>query len=198
MTFRVPLITPLSHKILAFFVTCVFVHIAELLFGIPYTWGIGIGVALSFPYESTASLRTYFLKLIVISLAVGLEINAIDKTGVIEFLIKKYRDHVDTELIMAICVVLLLTPIIDLISDHILRPLLEKKTTPTVMKIISSVVFGLFCTFLSNLGVIGFAVEQSRTLNLDSYLITAITIMFILAPLNSFILETTTGLLRRS
>ena len=197
MTFRVPLITPLSHKVLAFFVTCVLVHIAELVFGIPYTWGIGIGIALSFPYEATAPLRVYFLKLAGLALAVGLEINAIDKTGLIGFLIKKYRAHVDTQLVMAICVVLLLTPIINVISDHILKPLLEKKTTPTIMKIISAAVFGLFCTLLNNLGVISYVVEQSRKLNLDSHLIAAIAVMFVLAPFNNFILETTTRLLKR-
>lgn len=174
-----------TQRTLVFLFTCLLGHIIESWLKIDYTWGLSIGLALSYPYYQPELLGPYLLRMAALASIFGLEIAAVNRTGVTDFLIRQYREkYLDTQIITAVCVVLLLTPVIDVIVEYAVQPFLEKRIPPLGMKIVAATIFGIFIAILNSFGAITFVVTQCRELDLDAHLITAICVMFVLSPLN--------------
>ena len=185
---RSPLLSSSTQHTLIFLFTCFIGHIIASWLGIPYTWGMSLGIVLSYPYHSSENFGQYLLEVIAVASVVGLEIAAINATGITGWLIKEYRArYVDTQLITAVCIVLLLTPIIDVIVKNVLEPLLLQRIPPTGVKIIATMIFGGAIAILNQYGAISFIVGQCRELNLDAHLVTAICVLFFFTPINNFI-----------
>ena len=181
---------PKTQNALVFLATCAIVWLIGVALKIDFAWALCLGVAYMYPYpENTTPIR-YFSEIAALAVIYALEILIIKKTGIIEFILKQYRGAgIDSHVVSAACVVLLLTPIINLITTYILKPLLENKISVLGMKILAGTFFGIFCAILNKIGFISFIVEQSRALNLDAYLLTLICITLILAPINNLIVH---------
>lgn len=185
---RTPLLSQNTQRTLVLLLTCFLGHVIESWLKIDYTWGLSIGLALSYPYHSTDQLGQYLLKIGALAGIFGAELSAVNRTGITSWLIREYRArYVDTQVVTAFCIVLLLTPIIDVIVKYLLEPVLVRRIPSMGIKIIATMIFGAAIAILNQFGAISFVVKQCRDLNLDAHLITAMCVMFVLAPINDLV-----------
>lgn len=183
---------PISNptKALTFFVACSLAYLVGVVLNLEYAWSLCLGLAYMYPYNSHEPPLRYFSHITGLALLYGVEVLAITKTNIIDSIIGQYRNAgIDSHVATAICVVLLLTPIIQLITTNILRPVLENKISPLAMKILAATLFGIFCTILNKAGVISFIVKECREWNLDAHLIALICITLILGPINNILIH---------
>ena len=184
-----PLPISTAQDALIFLATCGLVYFIGVALKIDYAWSLCIGLAYMYPYPTHTTALHYISEITVIAVIYALEVLAIKTTGAVEFTINYYRTSaIDTHVVTAACVVLLLTPIINLITTYALKPLLEKKISPVAMQILAATFFGIFCTVLNKMGFIGFIVTECRELNLDAQLISLTCITLVLAPLNNLLM----------
>jgi|GEM_PF-4937488 len=179
-----------AQETLAVLFTCFVGYLIEYWLGVPYAWGASLGLGLSYPYNPHEKEELYIPRFVMMAGILAIELAIIHRTGILTYILERYRAlGFDTQLTTACCVVLLLAPIMDFVSQSILQPALGKRIPNVGIRIISAMLFGLAIGFLNYLGAISFIVSQSRILNLDGNIITASCVLILLAPLNNVIIS---------
>lgn len=187
---------------IVFLIALMLGHMMASSLGLYFGWGFWGGLALGYAYDSTVLTAHYLFRITRLALMTGTELTLIQQTGFVDFLLQQYREKlIDNQLIGAICVVLLLSPIVLFLTKYIVEPIIWAPQSPAITKspltiqIIASTIYGILFAVLTKLEVPQYAVAQARHLNLDFHMIVAILVMFILIPLNKYIIASVNKLL---
>jgi len=189
-------------SIIVFLISLMLGHAAVKLLGIYFGWGFWIGIALGYPYDSTILKTHYLFRVARMTLMTSAELALIEQTGIVDSILRHYRQQfVDNQLVGTLCIILLLSPIVLFLTKHIIEPIIWAPQSPAITKrpltiqILSGTMYGLLFAVLTKMEIPQYAVAQARSLNLDFHMIVAILVMFILIPLNKYIIASVNKLL---